>query len=741
MKENGCNMLDVVLHDGSPNVGGAWSQEATTQASLVVDALRLAVEFLAPKGTFVSKVFRSQDYNALLYCFKQLFEKVEVTKPVASRSTSAEIYIVGLRYKAPAKIDPRLLDVKHLFQQVIEPPKVVDVLRGSKQKRNREGYEEGLATTRKTCLASDFVWSDKPLEVLGSVTSISFEDPACSTIKEHSLTTDEIKILCDDLRVLGKQDFKHILKWRLHIRKALSPKEKDSSLTKEVEKAVEGNDDEHILNEMEELHSISEQKKKKAKKLGAKRRAKAKARTAMGMKVDATEDGYVDEALFSLASIKAKSDLRAVDSPAQSDDENGFMSEDEATETNQGVHRDSDASDIDSDEERKRYDEQLETILDQAYERYVTAKEGSTKQRKRAKLAITSDNSELWKNNTADDQNSVDEEDDSDYSNKDDEANPLVVPLSMKEPPSQDQLTSQWFSQDVFAGFEDTGKKHDDDSDMSEDDKEAVPFQKLSVKSNGKMSEKGIDGDNKFSLNQNLQQEKEDDFEIVPAASMASSDGSSSEDESDYDTDSKAEILAYAKKMLRKKQREDILDASYNRYTFDDKGLPEWFVSDEKQHSQPQKPITKEEIEAMKAQFKEIDARPAKKVAEAKARKKRVAMKKLDAVRNKANAISNQTDISNLSKNKMIERLYKKAMPKKPQKEYVVAKKGVQVKPGKGKVLVDPRMKKDSRSRGIGRHGKNKNIAKGKGRKRAAKAGTSGGKRAKTAEAGGGRRK
>ncbi|XP_057819944.1 adoMet-dependent rRNA methyltransferase spb1 [Cryptomeria japonica] len=743
MKENGCNMLDVVLHDGSPNVGGAWSQEATTQASLVVDSLRLAVEFLAPKGTFVSKVFRSQDYNALLYCFKQLFEKVEVTKPVASRSTSAEIYIVGLRYKAPAKIDPRLLDVRHLFQQVIDPPKVVDVLRATKQKRNREGYEEGLATTRKTCLASDFVWSDKPLEVLGSVTSISFEDPACSAIKENSLTTDEIKILCDDLRVLGKQDFKHILKWRLHIRKALSPKEKLSSLTKEVEKAVEGNDDERMLNEMEELHSISEQKKKKAKKLVSKRRAKAKARTAMGMKVDATEDGYMDEALFSLASIKAKRDLQALDSPAQSDDENGFMSEDEAIETNQGVHSDSEASDIDSDEERKRYDEQLETVLDQAYERYVTAKEGSTKQRKRAKLAMTGDDSELWKKNEADDQKGVDEEDDSDYSDKDGEANPLVVPLSMNEQPSQEQLTSQWFSQDVFAGFEDTGEKYDVDSDMSEDDKDVASLQKLSVKTNGnKKGNVGVQSDSKFSPNQNPQQEKEDDFEIVPAVSMGSSDESSSEDESDYDTDSKAEILAFAKKMLRKKQRENILDASYNRYTFDDKGLPEWFAADEKQHSQPQKPITKEEIEAMKAQFKEIDARPAKKVAEAKARKKRVAMKKLEAVRNKANAISNQTDISNLSKNKMIERLYKKAMPKRPQKEYVVAKKGVQVKPGKGKVLVDPRMKKDSRSTGIGRHGKNKNMAKkGKGGKRPAKAGTSGGKRPKTAEAGGGRRK
>lgn len=51
-----------------------------------------------------------------------------MTKPVASRSTSAEIYVVGLRYKAPARIDPRLLDFKHLFQGAINPPKVINLI-------------------------------------------------------------------------------------------------------------------------------------------------------------------------------------------------------------------------------------------------------------------------------------------------------------------------------------------------------------------------------------------------------------------------------------------------------------------------------------------------------------------------------------------------------------------------------------------------------------------------------------
>lgn len=46
-------------------------------------------------------------------------------KPSASRSASAEIYVAAFKYKAPAKIDPRLLDFKHLFQGGKEPAKVI----------------------------------------------------------------------------------------------------------------------------------------------------------------------------------------------------------------------------------------------------------------------------------------------------------------------------------------------------------------------------------------------------------------------------------------------------------------------------------------------------------------------------------------------------------------------------------------------------------------------------------------
>ncbi|CAN6354316.1 unnamed protein product [Urochloa humidicola] len=691
MDANGVSVFDVVLHDGSPNVGGAWAQEATSQSALVIDALRLATMFLAPKGAFITKVFRSQDYNAIMYCLKQLFEKVEATKPTASRSTSAEIYIICLKYKAPAKIQPELLDIKHLFSVVPDNSKPRDVMDGSKRKRHRDGYEEGNTTLRKVGLASDFIWSDTqtPLEFLGCYNVISFDNPESLPIKNHELTTDDIKNFCEDLLLLDKNSFKHILKWRIRLRKALSsssqvtPKVDDDAETTKVK------DDDQLLQEMEELTSVIDRKKKRERKRLSKRRAKDKARKATGMQIDATGDDYGDPDLFSISVIKGGKELEAVES-AELDVE-GDIEDSENEETQ--VREVSD-EEMDSDEEQQRYDARLEEMLDEAYERFVTKKGGEVKQeRKRAKRINPDADADLLEGGEEDgDDVEMDEGFDED---QDPETNPLLLSLD-EHKPTKEQIIQQWYSQDVFTEVG-TGV-----TEQSDSEDERVNLQRNMKKMDAGKKEK-------VAKAQRLQQ---DEFEIVPAEPVRNEEDSSSssdesdESEEDLDDYRKAEVLAYAKKMLRKKQREQILDDAYNKYMFDDEGLPNWFVEDEKRHRQPMKPVTREEVAAMRAQFKEIDARPSKKVAEAKARKKRVAMKKLDKARQKADAIADQNDINERSKRKMIDQIYRKAMPKKPQKEYVVAKKGVQNRAGKGKVLVDPRMKKDKRASGTGKKGK-----------------------------------
>ncbi|CAI5519042.1 unnamed protein product [Closterium sp. Naga37s-1] len=396
-------LLDVVVHDGSPNVGGAWLSEALGQAALSLQALRLAVEFLKPGGTFISKCnginaslrvpvlsppcvpahpttpppphhparcsarrtttrcsSPSSRYaspfptlNILLIPLihstrlhlpilapphpctspslhlpiltprypswtKLLFGRVEATKPVASRATSAEIYVVCHAFKAPSRIDPRLLDAKHLFETVPEPPKV-----------SRPRYEEGQSVVHKRAPLPDFLTTDNAVAFLGTFHEITFDLPFAQPVIDHPLTTPEIHELCKDLRILGKRDFKQLLKWRLKIRKDLPELvRQDKQAEGEVDGAEEegGEGDEGgaaeegeegeearrereeagVEEELAELRDLLGARRRLKLKADKRRREKSKVRTATGMKVDALGDTDIaaDDELFALTAIK-----------------------------------------------------------------------------------------------------------------------------------------------------------------------------------------------------------------------------------------------------------------------------------------------------------------------------------------------------------------------------------------------------------------------------------------------------
>lgn len=117
--------------------------------------------------------------------------------------------------------------------------------------------------------------------------------------------------------------------------------------------------------------------------------------------------------------------------------------------------------------------------------------------------------------------------------------------------------------------------------------------------------------------------------------------------------------------------------------------------------------------------LQDINARPIKKVIEAKARKKKRMIKKMERAKKKVEQVMENADMSEREKAQQIKSVYKKAQSEGKKKiTYVVAKKHTTAKrmkrpqgvKGQYKV-VDPRMKKDMRAQ------KAKEKTKGRGKK------------------------
>ncbi|KAL4931500.1 rRNA methyltransferase spb1 [Aspergillus undulatus] len=668
---------DTVLHDGAPNVGTAWVQDAFSQAELVLESLKLATEFLAEGGTFVTKVFRSKDYNPLLWVFKQLFSSVEATKPPSSRNVSAEIFVVCRGFKAPKRMDPKFLDPKHVFAELADPTpnNEAKVFNPEKKKRKREGYEEGDWTQFKEVPVTEFINTTDPISILGSCNKLSFQqlpggDLALATLDRLPETTDEIRNCCEDLKVLGKKEFRNLLRWRLKVREkfGLVVKQRPAK-TEEAEEVAEiaPMDDELAI--QEELLRLKEKESSRSKKERRKENEK-KRKEIVRMQMHMTTPMDIgieqlgpngEDATFSLkrAERAGAKDVMA------SGKEMAIESESEESESE---------SEYESDDEEDR----LERELDSLYEQYQESKENKDS-KLRAKKARKDYEAEEWEGFS-----------DSDKEGSDDEADDA----ESKAPalPTNGALSNNaalFFDQDIFQGLEDVGDEEDDtDSGTVEDEK---PESKTAVeKPKAKETKK----------NKPSEDSSDDEFEETDEPRKKNG-------QLDIDIIT-AEAMALAQSMATgEKKSQDVFDDGFNRYSFRDvDGLPEWFLDDEGQHSKPNRPITKAAAAAIQEKMRAINARPIKKVLEAKGRKKFKAAQKIEKLRKKSALLADDDTLSERDKAQAIARMMSRAAKKKPKQQVkvVVAKggnRGISGRPKgvKGKYkIVDARMKKDVRA-------------------------------------------
>ncbi|KAK6533596.1 AdoMet-dependent rRNA methyltransferase spb1 [Orbilia ellipsospora] len=733
---------DTVLHDGAPNVGTAWVQDAFTQAELALQSLKLAMEFLVEGGTFVTKIFRSKDYNSLLWVFNQLFKKVEATKPPSSRNVSAEIFVVCRGYLAPKRVDPKFLDPKTVFEELPDatPNNEAKVYNPEKKKRKRDGYEEGDNLLYKEIPVKEFIETTDPIALLGSMNKFTFTDKndiATATIIKMPETTQEIRNCCDDLRVLGRRDFKILLKWRLAIRDKFgwSTKKKKEA---EEEEAAEGEEEAEItpmdeeLKLEEDLKNMKEKetkKKKKEKKRENERKQKEIVRLQMHMTAP-MEIGLEqqagpgdDQSMFKLKAVDAAGALNQVVKGKM----NMVVDEEEAKARAAAAQQDEDESEESDDAE-----DALEDELDRMYEQYVE-KKAERDDKFKAKRARKEGADDEWegidenKDDATSDEDVVLQDDDDDDSSSEDEDEEsgdarLVTSLDSGKATTSglSKKAALFFDQDIFkefgdigadvAGTEEESDGEDEEVDLESGEEEVTSDNEEETSEHESSSETIEDADEWFDTRETAESEDDDvsdsGIEIVPS----NKDDMWDANEKDHTKNGKpdidiitAEAMTLAQQIaLGKKSKADLIDDGFNKYSFRSKdGLPDWFLEDEAKHSKPLRPITAAGAAAIKEKLRALNARPIKKVKEAKDRKKFKAHQRLEKLRKKSAMLMEEEGMTEKEKAQKITRMINRATKKKPKQsvKLVVARgKGLQGRPrgvkGKYKV-VDARMKKD----------------------------------------------
>ena len=94
--------FDVVLSDMAPATTGTRDADQARSHELFMAALSIAREHLTPGGAFVGKIFMGGDFPLAKEGVRLAFEEVRVLRPEGTRTSSFEVFLVGLRRRRAA---------------------------------------------------------------------------------------------------------------------------------------------------------------------------------------------------------------------------------------------------------------------------------------------------------------------------------------------------------------------------------------------------------------------------------------------------------------------------------------------------------------------------------------------------------------------------------------------------------------------------------------------------------------
>ena len=97
--------VDLVISDMAPNMSGVRMADQARAMYLCELALDLAGQVLRPGGDFLIKIFQGEGFDQYHKQVRQMFEKVQMRKPLSSRDRSREQYLLARGFRGAASVD------------------------------------------------------------------------------------------------------------------------------------------------------------------------------------------------------------------------------------------------------------------------------------------------------------------------------------------------------------------------------------------------------------------------------------------------------------------------------------------------------------------------------------------------------------------------------------------------------------------------------------------------------------
>ena len=147
VSDDNIRLFNSIVSDISPSLTGQYDRDQAISLELVAMVFDFTLPFLAPGGSFVTKIFQGTGIEGIVNAAKNRFSRVQRFSPDASRNSSSEVFLVCKNRLPIPKKSARGLTVSQELDRHLEQAGIIQD--GSEMESDETPAKTGFRVVRK----------------------------------------------------------------------------------------------------------------------------------------------------------------------------------------------------------------------------------------------------------------------------------------------------------------------------------------------------------------------------------------------------------------------------------------------------------------------------------------------------------------------------------------------------------------------------------------------------------------